>query len=1673
MNINILEGVVAGLSGRRTAAVVAGVVLAAFAAGVGVGRLSQGAATSAPSAKATPGGDVWSLFGKLRPADAPRAGVKKPDGFVVWTSRLDTKGASPAACVRMTEALDPRKSYGDFVSVSPVLGRPVAVTVSGDELCVADVGYAGRTVTLLRGLPAKSGHVLAESTDVAFAAGSKPIYVGFAGEGVILPREDADGVGLETVNVSRLHIDVYRVADRNLVRKAISSPEPTAEGEYSYDEGSDGVGDEGRKIWSGDMPVSGAADQRATTVFPLGAVLKTLKAGAYVVEARDASGLRGQPKRDGEVEATQPAKARRWILFTDMALQAYDASDALDVVTRSLKTAKPVSGVRLSLVAKDGEDLASVVTDAEGRGHFDRALLGGENGAQPARVMAYGPKGDFTMLDLDRSPVDLSKQDVGGRSRPGAKPETGASVAKSAGVVDGFVYADRGIYRPGETAHVVALVRDRLVKTVTDRKGALVVRRPSGVVFARYPFAGATTGAATADVALPAAAPRGVWKVSLEMDGTETASGGTSFQVEDFAPQRLAVTLNANAERPVVAKETRKLGVAARFLYGAPAGGLAVRSEVRISADLDPFPAYKGYVFGDQQKPFDEKLIEPDAAQTDGSGQATQTLDLKSLDAPTEPLRARLTAQVFEPGGRPVPEQATLSLRLRSMYLGVKSTTGAGSDPLQTFELIALDPYGRRIAAPHAHYLLVAERWNYDWFEQGGKWSWRRTSRDIPIAEGDIAISAGSPARIARKLPWGDYRLVLDDPSTGAHTVIRQASGWGEPTDGAEAPDTARVSAVRTGYRTGDQVQIHIQAPFAGEAQVAVATDRLVTIKSVHLSAEGGTVSLPTDARWGGGAYVLVTLIQPRDPVASPKPRRAIGLVYVPLEPPGRKLSVAFSTPPKIRSGAPVVAPIQVKGLAPGQTARVTLAAVDEGILRLTKHKTPDPAAFYFGKPAFTLAYRDDYGRLLDPNLGAATAVSFGGDEVGGAGLSATPIKTVALWSGVLKTDANGRATVKLPAADYNGQLRLIAVAWTDQAVGSGATELTVREPVVAEASLPRFLAPGDRAQAAVELDNVEGKAGAYRIGLTGQGGPSAEGPRNFDLKVGQRVMTHLDLFGANRPSVGRIDLSATGPGFQAAKSFAIETRPGWGVVTRANTVLQKPGERFTPSAGLLSGMAGDAQVTVSYSPFANFDPAPIATSLAKYPYGCSEQLSSIGYGAVFALATNGSMKNKVAAAQAVAKLLDRQALDGSFGLWRVGDGEADPWIGAYVTDFLLDARAAGVAVPDEVIGRALTAMRAISQPDGYVSVGYRMEAYDWYGRDPKARKAATDRLRSRAAAYALYVMTKGGQGDLARLRWFHDVGFDTEPSALARAQVGAALAAMGDKGRAHDSFVRAVKALGRKDGDDDYQSALRDLGGVIALAYEAGERDLARGLQKRLENTARRPDSLNTQEQSHLLKAARAMLAAAGPMRVTASGADAVGPGRWAVSRLSGSAFVNAGTGPLWRTVTVRGTPLSAPGAYQTGLQLQKTLLSATGQPVDPASVKQGQRLIIKLSGRPQAMRAMTAVIDDALPAGFEIEQVLTPSDAQGVIGDMSKTPVGPFGFLGRLSQPSVQEKRDDRYIAAVALADGRPFVLAYVVRATTPGDYFLPGAWVSDMYRPAVAARTSHGRLKIAAAP
>ncbi|MDX2234476.1 MAG: alpha-2-macroglobulin [Hyphomonadaceae bacterium] len=1612
----------------------------------------------------------------IRSAKAPRLAAIASGDMAFQRLRVETGGDTPVACLEFTQPLanDPQTNFADFITLAPAAA--VQFEPVENSLCLRGLPYdVDRQVTIREGLPAAGGARTRKDETITLTFGDRPSFVGFAGSGVILPRAEADGVGLETVNVSKLKLEVLRVSDRILSQRSVTEGQAVAEGSWDY-WSIENEGEEfGVSIWKGELPVQLRPQDRnrtQTTVFPLGAVLKDKQPGAYVVRVLDATPSAGARGENND----RPAGAVRWIMYTDMALQSFTGATGMDVVVRSLKTARPMGAVTLTLIAQNNDELARARTNGEGRVRFAQALLKGEGPQRARYVFAYGSNGDFAALDLERGVLDLSERDVGGRFAPGD--------------VDAYMFTERGIYRPGEVVRVNGMLRDPAGRAIANRQSTLVVYRPNGTEFRRQRLLEAVdAGSIIKNVPIDRAAPRGQWRAVLEVDGQDAPAGEVTFAVEDFVPQRLRVKVDG-AETPLTAGQTRDIGVDAQFLYGAPGAGLVVQGEGRLQVDPNPFAAFAGYRWGREDDRFEEQFFQLPETVTDGAGRAQLQVALPATPATSLPLRAKVIASVAEPGGRVVRENFDIPVRLQSQYIGVKSR-GDGwlrAGQPAVFDVIAVNAEGARVAA-RLQWRLVEEDWSYDWYLEGGQWKWRRTGRDIQVAgaQGAIDVAANAVQAITQtNLREGAYRLIVRNDASGAETTHRFGIGWGGWASDSDTPDMVAIAPPAAAVKPGARIEVDVRPPYAGEAQIVVATDRVLTTRTETIPSGGKKITLRVDSDWGAGAYVLVTVMTPRDPAGRRDtpvvPRRAVGVTYVPVDMTNRTLTVAVAEDMGVvRPRQRVNFPITVTGAPRGESVRVTLAAVDEGILQLTKFATPDPKAHYFGRRALGVGIRDDYGRLLNPNLGAAATPRQGGDSLGGEGLTVVPTKTVALWSGLVKLDRAGRASIPLDVPDFNGELRMMAVAWSETALGADETAVTVRDPVVADLTLPRFLAPGDEAFATLRIDNIEGPAGAYQISVAGQGAARAQGgAQRLTLAQGANQTIRIPVT-APAAGIGKLTLNVSGPGNLAlAHAYDIEARAPYLPVTTVQRDRQARGSSFALTAAALAGFQpAQSKAIVSYSSLAGLDPAPLLDSLERYPYGCTEQLVSVAMPLLYAnvLAPEA---NRAADARlnprlndVVTKLLDRQTPDGAFGLWRAGDGAATPWLGAYAADFLRRAKENGVVVPDAAMEDVYKGLRAVARLDDFSNVSYDYEVYKWVGNPD-----TTALLRSRSTAYALYVLAKAGRADIGQVRYFHDARLAAEPSPLARAQIGAALAHLGDRARARSAFRMAEQALGYRNPGDYYQSPVRDTAGVLALMAEAasGDTGLNGGIQRltrRLENDQPRADQLMTQEQAQLLMAANALLRSAGPVLISVNGQPAtrIAPFTAVAAQLQAPVtFRNDGQGPIWRSLTVSGAPTSAPPAQSNGLSIDKRVFTLTGGLADLDGVRQGDRVIVALSGAPEGQRLYPAAIIDLLPAGLEIESILGPSDGEGVPGYDGKRVDGPFAWLGRISPTRISEKRDDRFVAALDVQGGG-YTVAYVARAVTPGSYTLPGAAIEDMYKPGVAGRSATGRLRVAA--
>ncbi len=1565
--------------------------------------------------------------------------------FAFRRLEIDVSRAQPEACLVFTRPLDAsgKTRYEDYLTLDPAVR--IANRVVDARLCLSGLAFDKTyNITLKTGLPAASGEKLASEETVPVELRDKPSLVRFSG-GIILPRDNLAGVPVTTVNIDRLTVKIIRVGDRLLSQIETGMVDQTTL--YSWDS-RQLENNQGALVWQGSMAVDNVKNDSVVTLIPIRDLLKNRKPGAYVLIAQDAA---KKPVDENDYSSEQ--LAMQWVVDSDIALTSFTSANVasgagLSVFARSYNRATPISGVRMTLIARNNNQLASVTTDGNGRADFDSGLLRATGGDEPVMVMAYGREGDFSFLDLRRSAFDLTDRGVGGRASPGP--------------VDAYVYTERGIYRPGETVYATAMLRDRIGAAVTAPL-TLVAQRPDGLEVGRITVAGDRLSAGSAQWTLPLSqsAPHGRWQIAAYIDPKAPAVGRVQFDVADFVPQRLKVTLSA-LDKSIRPGGDFRVRADSQFLYGAPASNLGGDGEATISADSNPYPQFRGFQFGRVDDTFAETKVSLTVPNTDAAGITTVTGNTGALADTTLPLKASVRISIHEPGGRTTDRSIDIPIRTHDVAIGIRPVFEGGSVPENAragFEVIGLDAEGKRIALSGLTFSWVREDTNYQWFQTNGEWRYQPTTRDRLIISGGISVAGNASARLEQALPYGTYRLTVTDPKSGAASSVRFYSGWSASSAG-DRPDRIPVAADKPSYVPGSVARVHIKPDASGKALVVVAGDRVFSSRLIEAPASGTTVEIPVSAEWGAGAYVLVTAYRPLANVKGREPVRSIGLAWLGVDNAPRTLNIAIGGGEKIRPRQRVSLPVTIKGLG-SEEAFVTLAAVDEGILQLTDFKSPDPVSHYFGKRRLGVLMRDDYGRLIRAERGAVGAMREGGDGFGGRSLAVVPQRTVALFSGIVKLNANGTANIALDIPDFNGSLRLMAVAWSADKLGHADRMLIVRDPVVADLVLPRFLAPGDTIGAALNLDNVEGAAGTYTATIQTRGPVSLAGGAvvTQTLNRKQRVLVPVQLRGAGL-GIANITLNVTGPGgFKVSHGWPIQVRSSQLDVSREEELPLPAGGSYTAGRAIISDLVpSTASATISVSAAHSYNNvAGLLKWLDKYPYGCLEQTVSRAQPLLLfndvadlaGLPRDNALRPRVQ--QAIDQVLDMQNYAGNFGMWGPGS-EADAFLSVYALDFLHQAKARNYVVGNDALTRGTNWLKTSGASEG-----------------------SDDLTR----AYAFYVLAQNGQANVSDLRYFSDTKVAAMRSALAASLTGAAAAQVGDRARAEYGFRKARDLIASANPasypHDVYGSLLRDLSGALALAAENGKADLVPQFLDKTRTLSSKIEDTTTQEKGWMLRAAHALTRQKLPLNVAVNGASA-SPRAGAV-RLTptlaqldaGITFANRGSGTVWRSTAVTGTPNATLPAMANGLSLNKSIWTMSGSPADVSSLRQNDRVIIQITGQmPNGIYRQMGVID-LLPAGLEIEQPLVGNDAKA------------YPFLGGLTDTSRQTARDDRYIAAFDIGERyRPanrktpeptptFRIAYIARAVSVGRFALPAAHAEDMYAPAIRARTSVGQLNV----
>jgi uncharacterized protein YfaS (alpha-2-macroglobulin family) len=1183
------------------------------------------------------------------------------------------------------------------------------------------------------------------------------------------------------------------------------------------------------------------------------------------------------------------------------------------------------------------------------------------------------------------------------------------------------------------------------------------VERPDGVEAQTLVLKDKGAGSYFNALALDKAAMRGAWTVRFYADPKGDVLDTVTFLVEDFEPERLAFEVSA-PEAPFKLDEPNDIAIAAKYLYGATAPGLDIEADSLVSGTRT-IAGWPGYEFGRTDDTFTSDF-EPlgVVGTTDDNGNATAQVTIPSPAATTKPLTAQVTLRLVDSNGRTVERSLTRAVQSEGNRIGIKPHFSDGAGLAQGsdagFNVITIGPDNKPLAMIGLNWTLSRIETTYQWYRADGTWKWEDVTTTSKVANGTVDTPANGPATVSAKVQWGRYLLEVMAADGSTSSSYEFYAGYYYPEAGSDTPDTLQVALDKTAYRPGDTAHLKLDPQFAGTALVMVVDDRVIDMQAVNVPEGGTAVDIPVTAEWGPGAYVTATLYRPADAAQKRMPARALGLAYADVDPGDLKLDVSLDAPKEAKPRQPFSTTVKLGNVPVGTKAYVAVAAVDLGILNLTHFAVPDPDGWYFGQRALGVEFRDLYGQLIDPTQGILGAIRSGGDEA--ASRLGTPPATsvlVALHTGVVEVGADGTATVSFDMPDFSGTVRLMAMAWTASAVGHASADVVVHDPVVVTLSPPRFLRLGDTSRLLVEVANVSGPAGSYSVDLDPGDGLSTDAQRTmFDLAAGGRTALNLGLTGTGLGDQNLRVIVTQPDGTSQVKELTLGVRAASAPQTIASLIPIEPGETVVLDKSRFNGLvAHTAELSVAIGPIARLDVPNLLDHLDRYPYGCAEQVTSRALPLLYlndvatslGLGTDDALHQRVV--DAIADLMTHQTSTGGFGLWGPFD-TTDLWLDSYVTDFLLRAKAAGYTVPAQALSNALD------------NLGNQVSAasdFDRGGED---------------LAYALYDLARGGRAAIGDLRYYLEAKLDNFGSPLAQAQLGAALALYGDRTRAATAFAAAIDGL--KSPDDpkrwrtDYGSQLRDTAGVLALAAEftpAGI-DLT-GLAKTLGSERDGKRWTSTQEDAWTLLAAAALQKQATSGNVTIDGTPLSGTvyKRYPQEHFDTAAvtIVNTGNQPTEAKVSVAGIPATPPRASGDGFTISRTYYTLTGDEADLSDVHQNDRFVVVLTMTATELGSGQYVVADPLPAGFEIENP-DLSASQGV---------ADLGWLS-VDTPTHVESRTDQYVAAFRyVEDTQNFSTAYLVRATSPGRFVMPGATIEDMYRPELRANTDAGSIAIGA--
>lgn len=1326
---------------------------------------------------------------------------------------------------------------------------------------------------------------------------------------------------------------------------------------------------------------------------------------------------------------------RRNILATDIGLilKRGNNGEAL-VAVSDIRSAKPISGVQLELFDFQLQKIGEARSDGDGF-----ATLRPER--KPFLLIAsQGKQRSYLRVD-DGSSLSLSNFDI-----------TGVEVEKG---LKGFIYGERGVWRPGDSLFLSFMLEDRENLLPKGHPILLELKNPKGQLVTRLVRSHDGKGLYTFRTATPPEAPTGKWTAVVKAGG---ATFLKTLRVETVKPNRLKIRFELRKDIPFGTSGHVEAKLHAQWLHGGKAGVLKSTYEVFLTKARAEFSSWKQYSFDDPGISFTPETfpVFDGMLNAEGDANISKVLNL-DRDLPSA-MNAYFRGKVFEPGGDFSVDFLTEPILPYPVYVGLKAEEPKDgrwleADRDHTVMIATVDRNGKPVSAQNLRVEIVKMDWSWWWQEENyGAAEYVSSGYRKPVFTTTAQTSGGKGSFAFRiNYPdWGRYYIRIVNPETGQScgqfVYIDWPDSYGRTDSNIPGGATMLpLSADKSTCSVGEAVNVTIPGATGARALISVENGSGV-VKAWWTDAgkDQNIVRIEATAEMTPNVFIHVSVIQPHQGKTNDLPIRQYGIVPLRVEDPGTVLTPQIRMADVLKPEQNVSVTVSEKN---GKAMTYTLAVVDEGLLDLTRFKTPDPHEAFFAPEALGVKTFDLYDDVIGAYGGTLERLlSIGGDEALKQDESGKNqrFKPVVRFLGPFTLAAGKQATHTYLMPNYVGSVRTMVVASSGTAYGMAEKTTPVKQDLMVLATLPRVSGPGEELLLPVNLFVMNPSVKSVTVTVKSNSLASFVGPSSQSVSftgTGDK-MIFFKLKTGSATGIAKIEVAAVSGSVRSTYTVDLPVRVSSAPVTKTTDLTVNPGQTqpfsFTPF-----GIAGTGAASLEFSSVALVNFTDQIRMLVQYPYGCAEQTTSAAFaqlylGKVVTLDEKTAGRTEENIRDGIRRLARFQASDGGFLYWP-GSRTIDDWTSSYIGHFLLEAQKLGYTVPDYILGKWKT---------------YQQSAATRWTPDPKASWTQL------VQAYRLYTLALAGSPDLASMNRLKEES-GLIPQAAWR--LAAAYSLSGKKETALSmTATLPLKFSGYRELYYTYGSSLRDQAMVLETLTELGSTGQATELARTMVSEVNRLKWMSTQESAYTMMALakyytrfekpagiKALCAVNGQESRYETGLFAISQAvKIAEGKTNTIRVTNQSNSTLFLRLTETGIPsYDQDMAFRKDLNMTVNYLSGNGQPISVLKLKQGTdfRITVRIKAADELSPCRNLALTQLVPSGWEI----------------SNPRIGEGGEGMQAALFTYQDFRDDRVLTFFDLAAGETKVFTFTATATYAGKFYLPGTLCEAMYDDGIGAK------------